>query len=100
MSSERYVTEHSMKALMRVAIMEAVRIAVTDCGWPDEVRNKIDVTALGQNVSNRLLGSGGWKIDGRYAPNLSPAQVMELSIPDSSRDPNQDIKDIIHGGEK
>lgn len=99
----------TMKPLLSLAIMEAVKLALIDSAvppdngfWTDEQkvefgRNvyalpsdaiaRMDPGALAQNVACRLLGYGGWEVRGEYAPNMTPRQVFESSI----ERPDQDV---------
>lgn len=56
---------------------------VTDEDWA-----QIDPMALAQNVCCRLLGTGGWSVNGVYAPNATVQQVVNACFgAEASRDP-------------
>lgn len=106
--------ERSMKALLSVAVKEAVHLALIDAAvpverdedgqarlWTDEERQRfredifaipgealanMDPLALAQCVAVRLLGPGGWMIGDVYAGNATARDVLEASVerPDQS----------------
>lgn len=111
--------EVSMKPLIGLAIQEAVKLALIDCldphqvtdedrmryRWdihsvPDELWAGIDPTALAQNVACRLIGTGGWTVNGVYAGNATPKQILESCIERPDEDPNGDIKLWLNGLDK
>lgn len=103
-----------MKALLGVAVQEAVHLALIDASipaerdesgqtrlWTDEERQRfredifaipgdalarMDPMALCQCVAVRLLGPGGWLIGDTYAGNATARDVLEASVerPDRS----------------
>lgn len=91
----------NMKALLGVAVRQAVHLALVDSAenegsvarrrWLDDIHSiplhGIDPEALAKNVANRLLGSGGWCVNGVYAGNATPRQVLEASIARPDMDP-------------
>lgn len=98
-----------MKALLGVAVSEAVHLALIDtveidltdaqrqaARWdihriPGEAIARMDPEALAQNVCVRLLGSGGWFVNGVYAGNATPREVLDASIQRPDRDPIDEI---------
>jgi hypothetical protein len=111
---------HSMRALLMVAIKEAVKLALIDSivlrepdpetgqsrGLSDEERRAcnwdvyqlpegdwtFDPGALAQNVACRLLGKGDWTARGVYAGNATPQEILDATIERPRRDPLGDIK--------
>lgn len=108
---------HSMKPLLAVAIKEAVMWALVDsvfvptddgdrvptdderARWllqpyaiPGDSLGTMDVMALAQNVALRLLGPGGWYVNGVYGGNASASQVLGACVARPDQDPLGDIK--------
>jgi hypothetical protein len=109
----------TMKPMLSVLIHEAVKLALIDSVlpdvdekhplglWTDEERERfcrdvyaipsaaiarMDPVALAQNVTVRLLGSGGFSVNGVYAGNATPRAVFEASL----ERPDQDaIAEIV-----
>lgn len=110
----------SMKPLLSVAIHEAVNLALIDsCVEPpkdlsdaeqtryqsrkeelrwdifkltDEEMAWMDPKALAKNICCRLLGTGGWEVNGVYAGNATPTQILEACVHRPDQDPIGDIK--------
>lgn len=127
MSNQVFVDhEHSMKALLSVAITEAVKLALIDscvapprnledmdrCDarkaellWdiykitPEEL-GSMDPGALAQNVCCRLLGTGGWVVGRVYAGNATPREILDASLCRPDQDPLGDIKMDLGLGEE
>lgn len=59
---------------------------------PAEALASIDPTALAQNITTRLLGSGGWETGGIYHGNASPQQTFDALVRRPHEDPLGDIK--------
>jgi hypothetical protein len=115
---------HSMKPLLGVAVTEAVVWALTDsvfvpaddgdrvptdeerAAWlldpyaiPGEALARMDVMALAQNVALRLMGPGGWYVNGVYSGNASAAAVLGACVARPDKDPLGDIKaDLAEAG--
>lgn len=109
----------SLKPLMALAIHEAVKWAFVDCAshpgkipgeagplaseeerakWlhdiysmPSECFAQMDPGAVAQNICNRLMGSGGWRVNGVYAGNATPQQILECCIHRPDQDPVGDV---------
>lgn len=90
----------NMKPLLSIAVHEAVRLALLDVlvnpdGSPNETPLPFDDIALAQNVAIRLLGSGGWTVNGVYTGNASPREILEASIDRPDRDPVAGIRSSL-----
>lgn len=110
-----------MKPLLSVAIMEAVKLAIIDSIAPAEIDGDVDAWmaesdarrdrlafdiyqitgeelasidpgALAQNVACRLLGTGGWCVNGVYAGNATPREILDACVHRPDQDPLGDIK--------
>lgn len=115
----------NMKPLLGAIIQQALRLAIIDCcgivkdgtgerlatdsereGWlanihslSQELWNDIDPTALGQNLGCRLLGRGGWEMNGVYAGNASPATLFNQVFSKATKGQVDDIiADLKEGG--
>ena len=104
---EDFPPDRNMKPLLSVALKEALHLALIDSigsedtktrrEWetdidaiPDDALARVDLTALGQNLACRFLGSGGWELphgeERAYTGNLTATEIWELSIDRPDRD--------------
>ena len=110
-------TDTNMKPLLGKLIERAVVLAISDCIAPpnefsgmdgyskrrrdiqrsvynisEEDWAQIDPMALAKNVCCRLLGMGGWEVNGVYSANATVNQVVNACFgAEASRDPLADI---------
>jgi hypothetical protein len=98
----------SMKPLLGALVKEAVKLALIDSVMPterepngqtrlptDEEQRRwredihsipaayianMDPLALAQNVACRLLGTGGWSVNGVYGGNASPRDLLDATF--------------------
>lgn len=115
------LNDTNMKPLLGALVQRAVVLAISDCIRPpdgiDDVeeyekrkaevqRNvfsilaedwaQIDPMALAQNVACRLLGAGGWTVNGVYSGNATINQIVNACFgAEASRDPLADVKEAL-----
>ena len=85
-----------MKPLLSVAVKEALKLALNDTIISGDARLcDLDLDALGQALCCRLLGYGGWDVQGVYAGNASPQELLHASIENPGRRQIQDVVDAL-----
>ena len=90
--SEHIDNRVTMKPLLALAIDEALRLALKDATNNGEISyNDMDIDALAQSLSCRLLGYGGWMVGDMYIGNSSPQQILHACIPRPERNPLEDV---------
>ena len=115
------LNDTNMKPLLSKLIERAFVLAVSDCiappvGFDDqddydkrkaavqrdvysisaEDWAQIDAMALAQNLCCRLLGKGGWEVNGVYSANATVQQVVNACFGgEASKDPLADIKETL-----
>ncbi len=57
--------------------------------------SSFDPGALAQNVACRLLGKGGWSVNGCYSGNGSAQQVFDATFPNATANPVLDFLDEL-----
>lgn len=62
---------------------------------PQEHWNGIDPMALAQNICCRLLGKGGWEVNGVYSGNATPREILDACVERPDQDPLGDIKHAL-----
>jgi hypothetical protein len=67
--------------------------------WPTNYVD-FDPGALARNVSNRLLGSGGWEVGGHYCGNATAREITNASIADLDRDEVAELLSDLGIGEE
>ena len=109
----------SMKGVLSEAIQEALLWAVADsCIDPmhadyegrreelilnvdsmtDGERAGLSFGVLAQNLACRLLGSGGWTINGVYTGNASTQQVVDAAFHRADKNPLGEITNFLKSG--
>jgi hypothetical protein len=49
---------------------------------PDDLFARMDPMALAQNVACRLLGTGGWSVNGVYSANATARETLQATRPE------------------
>jgi hypothetical protein len=58
---------------------------------PADLFARMDPLALAQNVAVRLLGPGHWHVNGVYAGNATPRELLEATVERPDQDPIAEI---------
>lgn len=58
---------------------------------PDEVRATASLDVVARNTGLRLFGGGGFTVNGVYAGNATPQQILEACVERPDQDPLGDI---------